>query len=67
MNIYSPPSIMRFLCQGCDESFMGSPYQNAFCGKCGSPHILCDACWNLHRISAAQADRYLNQLEEELK
>jgi len=45
---------------------MGGPFDGP-CPKCMGIHIICPACWDLRRISASQADRYLNQLEEELK
>jgi len=55
-----------YMCESCKELYRSHPAVNAFCRKCGGAHSLCDACWNVHLISASQEDHYLAELERQL-
>ena len=54
--------IESFVCESCKEL---SPWifgSQAICCKCDDVHSFCPACWHVHLLSAAEQDRYLNQV-----
>jgi hypothetical protein len=58
--------ILSLVCDHCAEIFRMHIAQNVWCEKCQQSHTFCQACLEVHRLSASRQDHYLNQIEAQL-